>query len=113
MIFDSVVFDGKSMFILLDEFEKYFRDKTGLKEHSQITFRDYAAAFAKKKSGKKYEEDRDYYTARLEKLKKLPEFYGIQPGFKEHVISHHRYIANAGTWKRFRKICAENHITAH
>lgn len=114
LLFDSVIFDGRSIFLFLHDLKQHLSGAIKKLPVStpEITFRDYACTLLQIKETEQYQQDKMYYLSRLEDFRKIPEFYGLKSSIKSvHQISHHRWIADKKDWKQFRRICSENDIT--
>lgn len=71
--FDNIVFDGFSMFGVLDEWAQRYRGEYKNINPPEITFRDYVTELNKIKISGKYEEDKKYWIDRLEDFLPAPE----------------------------------------
>ncbi len=112
MLFDSVVFDGRSMFLYLHDLAQYLSGSVQEAAAPAITFRDYALAAADLKNTEQYQSDKAWYLSRLEEFRKLPDFYGLNTAIRSaHKISHHRWIADPAEWQKFRQMCARQDLT--
>ncbi len=71
--FDNLIFDGWSMFYLLSEWAKLYREpKTELLK-LDLSFRDYVLALEEIKKSKIYEEDKKYWLDKLDNIYPAPE----------------------------------------
>lgn len=71
--FDNLIFDGWSMFHLLSEWAKLYKDSDKLLPDLQLTFRDYVLGLENIKSTELYENSKKYWQERIETLPCAPE----------------------------------------
>lgn len=71
--FDNLIFDGWSMFYLLSEWAKLYREPETEVPKLDLSFRDYVLALEEIKKSNEYEEDKKYWLDRLESIYKAPE----------------------------------------
>ena len=71
--FDNLIFDGWSMFHLLNEWAKIYRGEHRKTRKLEISFRDYVLGLEKIKNSGIYEKDREYWTKRLDTFAAAPE----------------------------------------
>lgn len=72
--FDNLIFDGWSMFHLLNEWAEKYRGEFKEKQKLQVSFRDYVLGLEKIKNSSIYEKDKKYWESRIEGFCKAPEF---------------------------------------
>ncbi|MCE7079575.1 non-ribosomal peptide synthetase [Streptomyces sp. ST2-7A] len=70
---DFLIADYVSIYRLLDEFGTFYEDPDATLAAPAISFRDYLRAERAVRQGPAYERDRDYWTARLDRLPPAPE----------------------------------------
>ncbi len=71
--FDNLIFDGWSMFHLLSEWRRLYRDIDVFQKPLEVSFRDYVLAVQQLKTSRQYQEDREYWFGRLPDLPPAPE----------------------------------------
>lgn len=113
MVFNSIIFDGKSIFLFLNEWNDYLMNPEKEVVEYQTTYRDYMTALSKLKDTKKYEEDKAYVLSRLEEMRKIPELPLRQDvkNLAVQTISHHVISLETELWKIFQKKCLSYNIT--
>lgn len=107
--FDNLLFDGWSMFHLLSEWGRLYRNPAALLPELELTFRDYVLALEQLKSSKQYERDMQYWLGRLDALPPAPE---LQLAQSPESIVQQRFCRldarlDGETWVRLRKRAAE------
>ncbi|SFR83687.1 non-ribosomal peptide synthetase [Anaeromicropila populeti] len=71
--FDNLVFDGWSMFHVLNEWTRLYRNEQEELIPLELSFRDYVIALEKMKESKWYQQDEEYWFSRLDTLPAAPE----------------------------------------
>ena len=69
---DNLILDGFSMFLILDELTRGYRDPSYAPAAPDISFRDYVLALEKARKSDRYARDRQYWTDRLESFSGAP-----------------------------------------
>jgi pyochelin synthetase len=70
MTFDFMIADWGSIWLLISEFEEFYKNPDLSREKPGFTFEEYLELENELKTGKKYADDRAYW---MERIKKLPE----------------------------------------
>lgn len=111
--FDNIVFDGFSMFGILDEWAQRYRGEFDNSNPPEISFRDYVTEIEKIKSSGKYEEDKQYWINRLEDFLPAPEMPLIKPesAVKEQKFKRYSAELSATRWKKLKEIAMSYEIT--
>lgn len=71
--FDNLIFDGFSMFYVIQEWAKYYHNENLKKEDYSISFREYVIACEKLKQSEQYKLDRAYWQQEIETLPPAPQ----------------------------------------
>lgn len=71
--FDNLIFDGWSMFHILSEWNRIYKDLNAPMVKNDLSFRDYVLALEKIKQSDLYKEDLKYWTDRLEDIPQAPQ----------------------------------------
>ncbi|NFA58889.1 amino acid adenylation domain-containing protein [Clostridium sporogenes] len=71
--FDNLIFDGWSMFYLLNELAKRYRDEFDEIPKLEISFRDYVLGLEKIKNLGAYQKDKEYWLGRIDNFASAPE----------------------------------------
>ena len=71
--FDNLIFDGWSMFHLLNEWSRLYEDPDASLSSLDLSFRDYILAVEKLQESESYERDQEYWFSRLHSLAPAPE----------------------------------------
>lgn len=111
--FNSILFDGKSIFLFLDEINYYLKNPQEDVEGYSITYRDYTRAIKNIKKTKKYECDKQYVLEQLDKMKEIPPLPLSQSPEKilTQTISHHEIYIESKKWNAFKSQCRKNNLT--
>ncbi|TWH46110.1 non-ribosomal peptide synthetase [Sporomusa sp. KB1] len=111
--FDNLIFDGWSMFHLLSEWTRLYRQPDAVLPTLDLSFRDYVLALERLKESELYQRDRDYWFTRLPTLPPAPELPLAQ---KPEAILEQRFSRldarlNRETWQRLKQQAAEAGLT--
>ena len=111
--FNSILFDGKSIFLFLDEINYYLKNPQENVDGYSITYRDYTRAIKNIKKTKKYECDKKYVLEQLDKMKEIPPLPLNQSPEKILIqtISHHAVYVENKKWNAFKNQCRKNNLT--
>lgn len=106
--FDNLLFDGWSMFHLLSEWGRLYRNPEAILPELELTFRDYVLALEQLKSSEQYEQDMQFWLGRLDTLPPAPE---LQLARSPESIAQQRFNRldarlNSETWVKLRKRAA-------
>ena len=71
--FDNLIFDGFSMFCVIQEWAEAYRNEGTVGSGYEISFRDYVIACEKLKQSDKYKADREHWKAEAETLPPAPQ----------------------------------------
>lgn len=111
---DFLIADYVSIQLLIDElWQLYSKPEQALRPLS-VTFREYQQAEHRLRAGSRYEADRDYWLARIEKLPPAPELPLLDPGSTSAPPLFHRcqMELSPAEWMRFRDHAGEHGLTA-
>lgn len=115
LLFDAIIFDGKSIFIFLEELEDHLREPDRQPVEHAISYRDHVIALSDIRESEKYKEDKEFVMSRLDILDKLPQFeFRTKPELiKQPTIDHHSFKLEAGLWKRIKEKIRSRGFTAN
>nr|WP_092071402.1 non-ribosomal peptide synthetase [Dendrosporobacter quercicolus]NSL49370.1 non-ribosomal peptide synthetase [Dendrosporobacter quercicolus DSM 1736]SDM25888.1 yersiniabactin nonribosomal peptide synthetase [Dendrosporobacter quercicolus] len=111
--FDNLIFDGWSMFHLLSEWGRLYRQPEDELQMVDVSFRDYVLALERLKDSGLYQRDRQYWFNRLADLPPGPELPLAQnPDF----LHRQRFTRlssslNNGAWRRLKERAAAAGLT--
>lgn len=71
--FDNIIFDGFSMFHLLGEWSRLYKDPQAILPQLELTFRDYVLAVEEIRKSSRYEKDLEYWKKRAASLPAAPQ----------------------------------------
>ena len=71
--FDNLIFDGFSMFYVIQEWAEAYRNEGTVSGSYEVSFRDYVIACEKLKQSEKYKADREHWKAEVETLPPAPQ----------------------------------------
>ena len=110
--FDNLIFDGFSMFYVIQEWAEAYKDENSVSGKYEISFRDYVITCEKLKQSDKYKADRDYWTAQAETLPPAPQLPLRNQNNREN-SGFVRYSTklSAEKWNSLREYAKNNGIT--
>ncbi|MGD9823131.1 amino acid adenylation domain-containing protein [Desulfobacter sp.] len=111
--FDNITFDGWSMFHLLNEWSRLYKQPEATLPPIELSFRDYILAGEKLKESEIHKEDQDYWLNRLEELPPAPELPLVntpEPG-EHYRFSRFETILEPRVWKQLKKRAKRLEIT--
>ncbi|MCH3963494.1 MAG: amino acid adenylation domain-containing protein [Clostridium sp.] len=111
--FDNIIFDGWSMFHILNEWKEIYKDENKSLPHMNISFRDYVLALEKLKKTKAYEEDKKYWEDRIPSIALAPQLPIVKnESFLERQIFRRRAITlPSQEWNVLKIVAQEYNIT--
>ena len=71
--FDNLIFDGFSMFYVIQEWAKYYHNENLEKDNYHISFREYVIACQKLKQSEQYKRDSEYWQQEIQTLPPAPQ----------------------------------------
>lgn len=111
--FDNMVFDGWSVFYVIEEWTKYYKNEDYESAPLEISYRDYVMSLDAMKTHNKYIEDKEYWTNRLAELKPSPELplKKSPEMLKNQTFIHLRDSIPTDEWSRIKQITNELSVT--
>lgn len=109
MSFDNIIFDGFSIFYLLEQWNKLYCGET-VRYCEKLTFRDYVLTLEKMKSTDKYKEDLNYWKERVKTLPAAPQLPIIAER-KNTDFTRFEFQLESKEWKKIAKIAESKHLT--
>lgn len=110
--FDNLIFDGFSMFYVIQEWAKYYRNENLKKENYSISFREYVIACEKLKQSDQYRLDREYWQQEIETLPPAPQL-PIKNGReeKEGGFTRRSTRLSPARWENLKHFARDNNLT--
>ncbi|MFR7443637.1 MAG: condensation domain-containing protein [Sellimonas intestinalis] len=107
--FDNLIFDGWSMFHLLSEWTKRYRNEIQTFPELKISFRDYVLGIESLKKSETYERDRKYWLDRIPEFSLAPE---LPLAKKEGDITVQKFNRRSGylsaeEWEEPKRFCTK------
>lgn len=111
--FDNLFFDGWSMFHLLSEWTRLYREPAATLAAADLSFRDYVLALERLKESDLYQRAREYWFNRLPVLPPAPELpLAQEPGsVAEQRFSRLDTRLNRKSWQELKRRAAEAGLT--
>lgn len=111
--FDNLIFDGWSMFYLLSEWEKHYKDENINVPLLELSFRDYVLWLEDIKGSNKFKIDKMYWTDRVKDFSSAPE---LPLAKKESEVQDQRflrktYYLDKNIWRKLKEFAKRNYIT--
>lgn len=111
--FDNLIFDGWSMFHLLNEWAKRYRGEVDEIPNLQISFRDYVLGLEKIKDLGAYQKDKEYWLNRIDNFALAPE---LPLDKNENEITKQRFTRreaylNKNEWESLKNSAKKHGIT--
>ncbi|MBW6409614.1 non-ribosomal peptide synthetase [Clostridium weizhouense] len=112
--FDNLIFDGWSMFHILSEWNRLYKDADAYLPSLNLSFRDYVMALEDNKKSELYKSDLKYWTDRLEDLPLAPQ---LPLDKNPEDISKQRFSRlegklNCETWNRLKNRAKATGLTS-
>ncbi len=110
--FDNIIFDGWSMFHILNEWAEAYRG-TLAEERIDFSFRDYVLEIERQKQTDKYFEDEKYWIERLEDFSAAPQLPLIkkESEVKEQKFSRRNSRLSKEEWRGLKKYAKKIKVT--
>lgn len=110
---NSVVFDGKSLFLFLDEWKQFLDNPMRKCEPYKFSFRDFVISLKNEKNTEQYLQDKKFAISKMEEYKNLPQLPVNRENHKtkNKTISHHERKITKDQWEKFTNICQQNKVT--
>ncbi|NEU05531.1 amino acid adenylation domain-containing protein [Clostridium senegalense] len=111
--FDNIIFDGWSIFHILNEMaDVYFNPEKPLSK-LDFSFRDYVLATEKIKNSELYKRDKEYWFNKIKDLPMAPELpLAKNPDqLDNHQFTHYEKIIDKNNWTKFKKDITEFGLT--
>ncbi|MDR0269648.1 non-ribosomal peptide synthetase, partial [Paenibacillus sp.] len=111
--FDNILFDGYSMFRLLNEWARLYHEPKSPLPAVEVSFRDYVLALERLKESSAYQRDLEYWLQRLHDLPPAPDLPLAQKpeSLTEQRFSRLETKLNRQTWRELKKVTAEAGVT--
>ncbi len=111
--FDLLVADVWSLYLVLGEWELFYRDPSYAPAPLSLHFRDYLAAVSREQTGDTARRARDYW---LDRVKSLPESPKLPLAHNPEAIRQPRFqrreaSLNADSWKKFCSFAQSHGLT--
>lgn len=110
---DNSVFDGWSMFHLIGELSRLYRDPERMLEPIDFTFRDYILGMEKLKQTKLYSCDKEYWLERLEDFPSSPDLpMSVKPEAGVHYpFSRFEFKLENERWEKLKQKAKNSGLT--
>ena len=102
--FENIIFDGWSMFHLLNEWSKLYKEPEAPLPALELSFRDYILAVENLKESEFYKQDQEYWINRLQDLPiapELPLIHNPEPG-EHYRFSRFESKLESTIWERLK-----------
>lgn len=111
--FDNIVFDGWSMFYILEQWQELYEGKIQNLKDIKISYRDYVICLEKIKQSQQYFEDEKYWEHRIPNFSKAPQL-PIQKEEKELTLQHftrREFLLSKKEWETLKLNAEKSNIT--
>ncbi|MBQ7433959.1 MAG: amino acid adenylation domain-containing protein [Lachnospiraceae bacterium] len=108
--FDNLIFDGFSMFYVIQEWAKYYYDENLKKDDYSISFREYVIACEKLKQSEQYKLDREYWQQEIETLPPAPQL-PVKNGKEEKGFTRRSAKLSPAQWESLKSFAQGHNIT--
>lgn len=111
--FDNIVFDGFSMFGVLDEWAKRYKGTFREDKPLEISFRDYVLGLEKIKNSGKYEKDKAYWEERIDDFLPAPALPTVKKESEitdQHFERHSAFLTK-NEWESLRESARRFELT--
>lgn len=110
--FDNLIFDGWSMFALLEQWNKLYFNESIDDQITDLSFRDYVIYLNKEKSNSRYEIDKSYWIKRISGFLKSPQIeYDAKSKTLSNVFTRRSYHIEHEDWQNLKIIAEELQVT--
>lgn len=110
--FDNIIFDGWSMFALLEQWNKLYNDESIEDQLTNLNFRDYVQYVNTLKMSQGYESDKLYWLNRINGFLKAPNIEtGELTSSNSAVFTRRKYHFKKSEWNKLKDISKELEIT--
>ncbi|WP_020588914.1 non-ribosomal peptide synthetase [Desulfobacter curvatus] len=111
--FDNSVFDGWSMFYLINEMSRLYKNPEESLLKLDLSFRDYVLEMEKIKDSNLFKKDRDYWLSRLGDLPPSPDLPMVKKpevGVHYH-FTRFEYKLDSNTWEKLKSMAKAIGVT--
>lgn len=111
--FDNIVFDGFSMFGVLDEWAKRYKGTFREDKPMEITFRDYVLGLENIRNSGRYEKDKAYWTERIDGFLPAPALPTVKKESEitdQHFERHSTFLSKS-EWDSLRESARRFELT--
>ncbi len=111
--FDNIVFDGFSMFGVLDEWAKRYKGSFREEKPLEISFRDYVLGLEKIKNSGRYEKDKAYWEERIDSFLPAPALPTVKKESEitdQHFERHSAFLSK-NEWESLRESARRFELT--
>lgn len=110
--FDNMIFDGWSMFALLEQWNKLYFNESIDDQITDLSFRDYVLYLNQEKNNSRYETDQAYWLKRISGFLKAPQIENdLKSTIQTNVFTRRSYHIEHEDWKNLKIIAKEMQIT--
>lgn len=110
--FDNLIFDGFSMFYVIQEWAKYYHNENLKKDDYSISFREYVIACQKLKQSDQYKRDCEYWQQEIQTLPPAPQLpIKNAREEKEGGFTRRSVKLSPAQWEGLKSFAKNNNIT--
>lgn len=110
--FDNMIFDGWSMFALLEQWNKLYFNEPINNQITDLNFRDYVLYLNQMKNSSRYETDKAYWLKRISGFLKAPQIENnSKPLTQSNAFIRRSYYIERENWQSLKNIAKELQIT--
>lgn len=110
--FDNIIFDGRSIFIILNEWKRIYDGRSAELKELQVLFRDYVLNLPRLRGEKVYCEDLEYWRNKLDSIYAAPELPLVNKAeTSEGHFKHREITLDPSTWNNIEKIAKDKGLT--
>lgn len=99
---DFIIADWASVWILVQEFEKYYYGNKEISEEVNLTFREYVRLESEFKATSKYKSDKKYWNDRMNDFPEAPKIAVCEENIK-NTFTRKIFELDSDKWERFKK----------
>lgn len=99
---DFIIADWASVWILVQEFEKYYYGNKEISEEVNLTFREYVRLESEFKATSKYKSDKKYWNDRMNDFPGAPKIAVCEENIK-NTFTRKIFELDSDKWERFKK----------